>query len=60
MGKNPIAEGLLYKGVQETRQALKFASSQGLEVLHYNPVADTWQLTDGEIYSSALIEQCSK
>lgn len=60
MENKPIAEGIFYKGVKVAHLALKFARSQGLEVMHYNPVADTWQLSDGEIYSSALIEQGSK
>lgn len=60
MKRDPIAEGTFYKGAEIVQRIKDFAQKQGLEIIHYDPVADTWQLTDGEVYSTALIVQESK
>lgn len=55
-----ILDAAEYVGKEAALQALAFANQQGLELLHYNPVADTWQLSDGEIYSTNLILRQNK
>lgn len=37
--------------------AQRFAIKQDLYIWHYNEFMDTWQLADGEIYTSARIKE---
>lgn len=41
-------------GLEKAKTAGRYAAAAGLEVMKYDPVTDTWYLTDGEAYSSPV------
>lgn len=50
-----VAHGTAHKGKLVAQNAVEFAEDQGQNLKNYDPRADTWQLTDGKVYTSSHI-----
>jgi hypothetical protein len=52
---DPFRIAASYLPLHEIVAVTSFAVDNGLEALHYNPLANAWQFSDGEIYTTSAI-----